>query len=64
MNVKDEKNKKHKITLIDLAGELIEIAYKKRLIPTDLFIELLKNKMISWSWEELLIFTQFTKFGN
>lgn len=48
----------------NLLCQQLEIAYKKRLIPTDLFIELLKNKMISWSWEELLIFTQFTKFGN
>ena len=39
----------------------LEIACEERIISTDLFIKLLKTRRILWSWEELLIFTQFTK---
>ena len=47
----------------NLLHQQLEMAYKKRVIPTDLFIELLKEGMIQWTWEEILIFTQFTKFS-
>lgn len=39
-------------------------AYKDRIISTDLFVELLTKHQIMWTWEELLIFTQFTRFDN
>ena len=47
----------------NLLHQQLEMAYKKRVIPTNLFIELLKEGMIQWTWEEILIFTSFTKFG-
>lgn len=55
-------SKKH--TQIDNSlYQQLEMAYKKRIITTHLFIELLKKEMIQWTWEEILIFTQFTEFS-
>lgn len=55
---------KKRTQINSLLHQQLEVAYKRRVIPTELFIELLKEGMIQWTWEEILIFTQFTEFGK